>query len=674
MKPGSVLSSARLRTILCILASICAYSISVAISVGPSTNVLWHDNISYHMPNFIYVLDSLRYGFGLPAWDPALGGSPVHITSLSLFPYVPYRLAAYVAGLVTGMQELGAYKVSLVMGAALAALGWWLFLHDWLGSRAGATLGTLVFLFGGTGITLFHQEQALVTVLPMPWVLLFMRMLSRDARYLYLVSALIGFSFTLHYPHIQLLSLVFFLIAIAVTGGLRVSTVKKVFMDRQRLLLSLGLFVLAASPLMPIMTSMGDFMSPLRGGEELGAGMLGQYVELNSVQKSSAEFSYLLNYLIPVRSERLVIDLYALFIPYTGLALAAAALALRFREARPALIVAFFGLWAALGIHAYMPQALFMIKFPFIGGFRQWYHFVPVVNLAVSALSALGAVVLIEKWRLTAGTRTIAVGVALVCGAVVAEGGIYMDQYSSSALAHTMRGPGHIGRQEFLSYLSDGTFAGNLHGRNLGVVRDFRPMIMYRSQMRLIKTCPSVMESGVFLTANVYSEPALGTRSRQPDIMEQFCAMGLQASSVIARLPKGVRTGPGIVIQNIAENSDGSGSFEMPAGEYAMNSKIPLSGFEVTPRAVRISGIAPRDGMLVVPFAHGLGFEARLFGQKVRTFSVYKGAMTGIMVTEGPFELDLAIAVSLYKIAVLLQYISIAAGAAFIWLKRPGSM
>ncbi|MEK6680657.1 MAG: hypothetical protein AABY79_01665, partial [Nitrospirota bacterium] len=65
--------------------------------------------------------------------------------------------------------------------------------------------------------------------------------------------------------------------------------------------------------------------------------------------------------------------------------------------AAPIVIVLLLSAWATLGFKAYLPQTLFIIKFPYIEFFREWYHFFPVVNFSLSALSALGCSALLQS-------------------------------------------------------------------------------------------------------------------------------------------------------------------------------------------------------------------------------------------------------------------------------------
>lgn len=635
---------------LLLVAALAAYYLSVFISIMPRTNLLWHDNVMYHMPNFIYVLDSLRFGYGLPLWYPETGGSPLDITSISLFPFVPYRIVAYALGLISNLHEAQVYKISLAMGVTLAALGWWLALRQWLASTWAAAAGVMVFLFGGTGLTVFHQEQTLVTVLMMPWVVYALIKTRDDASYLMLAAALSGMSLTLHYPHIQLMSTVFFVVALWLTGALE-GRIKPLVTRRKIMLVSAVLFVLALLPLYPVATTMGEFSSPLRVGSGIGAKNLTEYISLNGIQYSSSRWVYLLNYLLPSRTERLYIDMYAMFIPYAGLALAAAGCFMGFRRARVALIMLVLGLWATLGIHAYLPQILFVLHVPFIGEFRQWYHFVPVVNLALSALAALGANELIARYSGHAGWRLWASAALAI---IALEGGIYMHQYSTSTLSHVLKPPKTITRELYTQYLSHGRFAKRLGDDALGLMRELnKPMVTYRSIMDLSLTCPKLQyEGNVFVTKLVYQERA---KPGGLELQSMFCATGLQSVSVLAKPSgapiSGVETLP-------AEAFDKADPDELASTYGVEGARILL-----TPVDAVVRGESATDGLLVVPFAYDMGFDVTSDARRVSPWPVYMGAMVGVPVKAGPMDVTLSVRPRAYPLLVAVQYATIFAAA-----------
>jgi len=74
-----------------------------------------------------------------------------------------------------------------------------------------------------------------------------------------------------------------------------------------------------------------------------------------------------------------------------------------------------------------------------------------------------------------------------------------------------------------------------------------------------------------------------------------------------------------------------------------------------------LKGANPSASFIVMPFSYKFRLMATLNGRPIDTYPVFNGGLTGVIVPEGPFELELSMPFSWYYPAVLLQYAALAA-------------
>jgi hypothetical protein len=155
------------------------------------------------------------------------------------------------------------------------------------------------------------------------------------------------------------------------------------------------LMSLAAFPLGYVLDHLPNLTSFLRP-REVEAQTLESYLALNETQHSSASPSYLLQYLEPwlfVGEKDIADDRCAFFVGRPCLLLAVLALVRSPKRALPVAAYGLMGLLLTLGTQGpiNLPKWLFLAHIPGISGFRQWYHFFPLINVALAALAVLGA-------------------------------------------------------------------------------------------------------------------------------------------------------------------------------------------------------------------------------------------------------------------------------------------
>jgi hypothetical protein len=635
---------------------------------------LWltHDNLIYHLPAFVYFSASLDLGHGLPLWYTSFGGYPVSITSASLFPFMPHKLFGYALYAVTGLDAMSVYKLSITAGMLMTGGGWWLVLRRLTGSRPAATFGTLILLLGGTGITIFHQEQALCTVFLVPWMLLCLMKLREDISAALPLAVLLGISMTIHYPQIHLVAFLLLMVSLVMTGHVRSDLLH---LGRSRplvLLLAVVLFFAAALPAIPVARLMEDFASPIRGRLDLAVESLSDYVRLNTIDRSSAAPGYLRNYLLPQVDVR--DDQFVFFITTLGAMFAALGIMASLRRSLVVLVMAVLLLWATLGIHAYLPHVLYLIHVPFIKYFRQWYHFAPLTNMALSALAALGLAAVLHRLRRAGRPAALAPMLTLVLlGFVWFDARGYFQAYAERAIVRADAEYSRPSAPEFEALLKRESFANALletRAPRLArrLARTPYHLVLYRDWLAYREACPPYREASPFSTgvAFTYDKTGEGHPAR---LTQVFCSSGLREHAVLLDPPVNEGELRSVTISSI-DFSEAQGTFvitDMPDERI----EIPASAdYRVLPSGAALQGSVSAPGLLVLPLNHKLGLKAMLNGIPVKTFSAMGGAATAVPVDSGDFSLNLRAPWSIYQWGVILQGILLCASGAWAIRKR----
>lgn len=293
---------------------------------------------------------------------------------------------------------------------------------------------------------------------------------------------LLGLALSTHYPHIQLLS---FLTVVAAFSA-AVPQVWRCLSSQKlpRLFAAALLMVLSAAPLLALCQHRQEFASPLRQRRQLEATSLADYVKLNRTQISSAPLRYFANYFRPTVED--TDDRCAFYVTVIGLLCSFIGMLVAWRKALPITIILAVSAWCAYGVRGYAPQILYQLHFPLIHSFRQWYHFVPVVNFALSALAALAVAWLV---RLAEG-RSRKLLVYLLCGMVIVAMGVesreYFQRYQEEHLFHGERQFQRFSRAEFLTALTQGYFSRNLLAGSGGmpIFLVYRPYFLLSGNVR----------------------------------------------------------------------------------------------------------------------------------------------------------------------------------------------
>lgn len=374
------------------------YLLFVLPSVLHNRLYLIGDNLLYHYPIFAYVVNSLKFGYGIPSWlppklseslvwFPSEGGIPIDLITVNQFPFLLHSVIGYFFALLPGIKLIVAYKLSILAGILFALAGWWLFLRIRFGTSL-ASVGTAFLVFSGVGFTPFHQEQALATIECVPWLLYAASRAREHPLWIILSAFLLSTILTQHYPQIHGTVLVVFLLYLWWDGALSKAMRIIRAVPAWYLVISGVVFVVGLFPLYRIWQLHGEIVSPLRGF--LTVNTLEDYIRLNKDQMSSAPEAYLLHLLVPFYRVGWVGGRLGQWGDQFGFAISPVCTALAVygvfigRASRRLFLFLIALVVLSLGINGGVPQAMYLARVPFLELFRQWYYFHPYVLLCVS--------------------------------------------------------------------------------------------------------------------------------------------------------------------------------------------------------------------------------------------------------------------------------------------------
>lgn len=357
-----------------------------------NTSHLTHDNFTYHFHAFYYFASSLLAGFGFPSILFDFGGSEIAITTISLGYFTPQRIFSYLLYCNSNLSPILVYKSSIIFGLFLNSVGWfWLWREVFSQSLAKYVCFTL-YLFSGIGLTVWHQEQILFTLSYIPWFLISIMLVKKygisgaDAFGIY--ACFLGLILITHYPQIHFLMISVFILSLIGTFEIKI---KKLVFLKIKLFKNLFVILLSFSPLVYIYFCAGSYGSPVRETGELNTSSLQEYINLNSLQISSAPLKYFIN--IPFVRRHALDDEFLLVQGIIGSILVFFGLhAILKKGGRPLPIILMlaFSSWAFLGINGGLAQILFLLKIPQISSFRQWYHFGPFIVILLITIAGFG--------------------------------------------------------------------------------------------------------------------------------------------------------------------------------------------------------------------------------------------------------------------------------------------
>lgn len=541
-----------------------------------------HDSRAFHFAAFEHIAGAISTGVGFPDWFATAGGVRIGFSQLNLGFELPHRLIGYFLYSTVSMPMLTAYKLAFVLGMALVGLGWGIFLERAIHSAAGACIGVLAILLGGTGAA-YHQEQVLFTITFLPWLLLALHELKDDKRWLLVILALFGLLAVTHYPQIHLIGFVLLLITVAIIDP-RLIRERLHFPGWKLLVAATLLFAAAAAPL-------GYIYVHLDGLDSLQRPLLDvrsyqDYLRMNSPEGfSSAPNWYFSQYLHGAANNQNInnLDNTGMYVGIIGLWPVAIALLFHFRQA--VIVLALTVIFALLTMGLRSPvdlvTPLYFIASPVIKYFRQWYHFFPLFNLCLAFLIALGfgsLMIWVRKnrngWR---QWLALLFAITLI---------IYVHDLSKYTIAY--------GKQ----YIS--TSAPLPAASSFLSTRDHEPsVVIYKSRMALAQCCPESISRTPYLTNEI--TPSLDNAEDQIQKLKAGHLTVSNASSYQSPIALPHRSRVSGSIKRIFFSYDGV-------------------GIEVE---------TARPELLVTPVNYDLGISASVNGAPTQVWRV-NGALAGI--------------------------------------------
>lgn len=356
--------------------------------LGPSD-----DSAVFHFPSFRYIADFIRNAYYFPDWFEGSGGIRTGYFEMNLGTLLPHRLIGY---LIYSLfpEPLPAYKLTLAIGVWLNAAGTAILVNRWLGNAVTACLAGFVTLFCGAAITT-HQEQTIFTLMLAPWFILALLEFSNNRLWLIVASGLLGLATTQHYPQIQVLSLISFVVVFALfRPSLFVQKIAELRKVNLRILsLAALVFSLGAMSLPYIVNNIEKLSSPLRAN--LVPQNIEEFRRSNNEQLSSASALYMQQYIkrdLSHYDESHPPDKATFYIGLITLSIAAFGIFTNFRVAAPVVLLCAILSFFTMGRFSPIPLIEPMYHlFPwFIKSFRQWFHFVSMQQFSIIMLFSIG--------------------------------------------------------------------------------------------------------------------------------------------------------------------------------------------------------------------------------------------------------------------------------------------
>jgi len=494
---------------------------------------LYHDNLGYHFPSYLNIANSLAHGYGFPRLVLEWGGSEIAMTAVSMSYFAPHRFIGYLLYALTPIPPLMAYKLTLILGFILNAYGWYLLWRKTLPREELALIAVFFLFLSGMGITILHHEQMLATVSWLPWCLLCAVEVFKTGRGAALMGACAGGLMTLHYPQIHLVGLLALLISF-MAGRLLFKQPLWGQLNGKILVEALICFGIAVTPTLYIMSRISDYGSPVRGTSDFSIQSFDEYLEINKQQLSSATMDQLKNIADP-RVDR-EDDQMAFYVTQVGFVLAILGVVAVLRVYRswmfliPTLLITG---WATLGINGHLAQILYVLHFPGISQFRQWYHFSSYFILSMITLAALGSGALAHWLRKMRKSYLWAGGALLGLFAIILSQNYY-HTYITLYQLHDQPALSRFSNEEYLQHLN-----GNWMNDLLPI--PFSTSLVARKEdLKFFKECPDALNARAWDLTQALHYPAT-------DDLGAWCHQ-LGAAPKVG-LPSVTMTPNGIIVQ-----------------------------------------------------------------------------------------------------------------------------
>jgi hypothetical protein len=602
------------------------------------------DSMFFHFTVFRHIGDTLRHTAGFPEWFPSNGGVRAGFFHINFFMTLPSKIIGYFIYAVFPVSPIIAYKLQHIAGLVITSWGWWLVLQKVTNCKYSSFLGTSMVLMGGLGITL-HHEQASATSYLIPWFILSISKIREDTLFLYPALIIFGIGLSTHYPQIQLISMGLFII---ITVLFNFDIFKKILgnisrLPKKHLYCLMVLFSLTVLPSFYLYVNSKNLGSIYRGAIETLQPET--YEEYSNIIESGGFCyvlpQYLLQFVAPVPAgssqeiKGILRNRYALYVGKAGFIFATLGVLLCFKRVLPIVILLTLFILISFGASGpiNLPKYLFLMHFPFIGTFRQYYHFFPMIIFCLSAIGAIGFSSMVQNLR-NKSTLLSGVFIFLVLFLQILDLTVYdqnyIQKYNSKGLGDSPRTINiHTEIPEFFYNKMDEVPA---------------LIFQYKNRLRYASSpCAGDALAQPFLTTDVIS---ISDADKELEITREMANLGKNS-----------------VISNVT-NQEINSFMDRNAKK---TSKIPVSG-NVTFDGYHLALNVPHDSFLVVPINYDLRLKAYTNDKETKIYRV-NSAISGIFVQKGSQEIRFIVPEDFYAFIRWSQMFLYIFVAIFFWIR-----
>jgi hypothetical protein len=362
---------------------------SLKVTIDP----LWmppRDSLVFNFHIFRYLVSWIREFGTIPNWIyKDFGGMWIAPLGNNLLIAAPHRLIGLAIASITSFNSITLYKLTFfIIGNGIFFSGLYLFFKKFFESSVEALLAVGIISVSSLMFGIIHQEQAMGTILFVPWIWYFIWRLKDDFTALLPVGALIGLSLNFHYPQILFLYWMFVFAVLMISKSYQFVKFPKPGKTALIIAASFVLLILCALPLLyAYHTYYESLASSYRGKlSQVYALSWSDYLEFNNplcsvVPKNLLGFLGFHNFSFIAQMDQIL--LYGLGLMPVALM---AFLGRWNRKTLSALAIMGFLAVTSVGIYGPVPFLIWN-KMPGMSMFRQWYHFVPILLIHVLAMT-----------------------------------------------------------------------------------------------------------------------------------------------------------------------------------------------------------------------------------------------------------------------------------------------
>jgi hypothetical protein len=333
------------------------------------------------------------------------------------------------------------------------------------------------------------------------------------------------------------------------------------------------------------------------------------------MQNSSAGVDYIKNIIFPKYNTENGSDQFGFFFMTPFWIFIFAGVAISFSTIWKYLVFLSLLIWASSGIHFQFAQLMYVVHFPFVSLFRQWYHFFPYIHFCLSTMVAIGCAKIIEKFP----KRVIPIYglTALVCAGAVIQGRYLNEKYASVTRWRSEKTIPRFSKTEFNAFLRQPWGLGRY---------DMFPnssLFIYKVEDQLLADCKA------------------GVKSSPTDFMPPL------TSSQILELKSYICNNPFVPLRVIADLNK------------LRIEPLDLERYRILPDGLAWEGLTEDHSILLLPMSNDFSPSIVLNGKIAPYKTAYAGAYLAVPVENGVQQVEIRLPNSNFEFYIRAQWISI---------------